>query len=388
MSDALTDLYYYVKRWQLLSSRPSLKTIINHEYDIIFYCEQPGHWHTIDAVLDCILSSNKNLNCALFLSFSKDASKGETYPDDCNVNFGVPKFLLKYFKSKILYTPYTGMQKRQKPQNCKVIHSLVSLTSLDGVYPKNSFDNYDYILCAGDHHINDFKRWASVNSNLGGVILVPAGYPKLDKMRRNASQVENLLSDTTTIVYAPTHVYQINEKLASLRKHGDQIIAVLLEAGYRVIFRPHPVSFVDQDKELVNEIVKKYSSNNNFILDRSNDYLLTYSKANLMVTDLSGTGFTFSLSFSRPSIFFSHDPAAEKGMVGIQFDDRDKLGGVVRTTHELLDRISELTLMQNRIDIPKYRNDLVYEIGNSNRYIANTVMTILNDEISSDWIKL
>lgn len=91
------------------------------------------------------------------------------------------------------------------------------------------------------------------------------------------------------------------------------------------------MSFNDSDKSVVARIVDESSGNASLSIDRSKNYIATYAKANAMVTDLSGTGFTFSLSFLRPAVFFAPNEQAEEGLRGIQFEDRDQIGGVARS---------------------------------------------------------
>jgi hypothetical protein len=119
--------------------------------------------------------------------------------------------------------------------------------SLDGIFDDNTFDGYDYILCAGPHHLNFFKEWASRRPALSGKWL-PAGYPKLDLMLASHSANGRRMnpSATSIVVYAPTHIYDPTATLASLRYYGEAIVCGLLAAGHRVIFRPHPGSFRDK----------------------------------------------------------------------------------------------------------------------------------------------
>ena len=166
-------------------------------------------------------------------------------------------------------------------------------------------------------------------------------------------------ADRATAVYAPTHVIASNERLASLRRHGERIIETLLAGGYRVIFRPHPLSFADRDGSLVDRIVASHAGNPQFSLDRSKDYTRTYASADFMVTDLSGTGFTFSLTFTRPCIFFAADEESERGLNGAQFDHRHRIGAVVRSGGQLLEKAAEFARVDMREDLVRFRGEFV-----------------------------
>lgn len=366
-----------------------LKTgCFRNKFDIVFYCEQPSHWQNISSVVELCLRRFSSKQLLLLTSYDKSDYPDVLYPDWLKVVCGVRQSLLTHIQTKLLYTPFVGLTKRCKPKNAIVAHTLVSLTSLDGVYRADMFDEYDYIFCAGKHHFSDFIRWASLNPNLHGKVLVPAGYPKLDLVLKEKFETPNLDADVYTVVYAPTHVYSVNESLASLRQYGQDIVELLLKSGCRVIFRPHPVSFRDQDKDLVSKIIQSHSGNPMFTVDRSKNYTESYSKANLMVTDLSGTGFTYSLSFLRPSVFFCCNPDSEAGLHGIQFEDREKIGAVARSLDELADLVTQLRYSDISGIIIEYRAKQFFNVGSSAEYIVNNMDLILSNGLQPDWLKI
>lgn len=364
------------------------KPFLGEKFDIVFYCPQPAHWQNVELVVNYLIENKPDLRVRLVVGYLDSEYLEAVYPRGVSVIFGFPVGLLAYVKTKILYTPHLGLAARERPKHASVIHSMVSLTSLDGVYSSTMFDHYDFILCAGPHHISDFKRWSLANKNLIGKTLVPAGYPKIDLVLNQAATIQKPIGSVVTIVYAPTHVYSVNETMASLRRHGQEIIDSLLKAGFRVIFRPHPVSFKDADSSLIQDILKKYSSNPMFVVDQSKSYLEAYSNADLMVTDLSGTGFTFGLSFLRPTIFFAPNVKVEIGFQGIQFDDRDKIGEVVNSVSELIKKVELIKNKNLSTEIMNYRNATIFNINSSSEYIVNALLKILSGRLQSEWIKL
>jgi len=335
------------------------------------------------------MDSSVDVRIALVTTYSGESYPTAVYPDGLIIAHGIKAGLLKYFNSHILCTPCVGFQAVNKPRNSRIIHFLVSLTSLDGVYKVNSFDAYDYILCAGPHHLGDFEAWKDKNKKLYGKILIPAGYPKLDlAIGWSESSSHGIKRSPLTIVYAPTHVYEVNEELASLRAHGKMIVSTLLDEGYHLIFRPHPVSFGDADKELVSEIVSTYSRNDRFELDNSKEYQNSYSRADVMVTDLSGTGFTFALSFCRPAVFFAPNEAAEIDLNGIQFSEREAIGGVARSTSQICCLIKLFESSNIEESIKEYRCRRVFNVGHSADYIVECLFDILKGTERMEWLRL
>lgn len=361
---------------------------IRQKYEIVFYCQQPGHWQNIANIVSALLIKNPQVKVLLIAGYKNDGYLDNQYPKNLKVIFNLPAHVLGLLKTKIVYTPVTGLSHECRPRGALLVHTLVSLTSLDGVYSAEMFDEYDYILCAGNYHFDDFKRWAVTNPKMQGKILVPAGYPKFDLMLSKAHSLSAQLKKSRVVIYAPTHVYPVNEKLASLRNYGEDIIEALLGADFEVIFRPHPVSFNDEDSLLVARIAKKYSINPSFHLDRSQSYFESYSKANMMVSDLSGTGFTFSVTFLRPTIFFVPNKDAELGLKGIQFDDRGKIGGVARSISELINTVESFCIKDISDDILNYRNETIYNPGSSAEYIVQALPTIIAGSKMPGWVAL
>jgi hypothetical protein len=107
-----------------------------------------------------------------------------------------------------------------------------------------------------------------------------------------------------------------------------------------------------------------------------------------MVTDLSGTGFTFSFSFSKPCIFFSPSAEQERGMRGIQYESRHRIGALVRDIDELLQKTSELCKRNMDREIEQFRDETVFNVGKSAAYIVGCLEDILAGRERPEWLRL
>jgi CDP-glycerol glycerophosphotransferase (TagB/SpsB family) len=209
-------------------------------------------------------------------------------------------------------------------------------------------------------------------------------------MKRAAKHMIKRDDEMFSIVYAPTHIYETNEPFASLRTHGASIVRALLETGARVIFRPHPVSWRDEDADLVQDVINEHRSNDRFSVDKDPDYLPAYGASDLLVTDVSGTGFSYAFTFGRPAIFFARDADAERGLIGIQYQCRERIGAVVRTISQLVSSIDEMKLAraEKKREIEEFRNETVFHLGQSGQYIARQLLTIAEGGKSDEWVEL
>ena len=352
------------------------------------FCCDPARWQNIKVVVEELVRRHPDLRIAVAFpgapgSIADLGTVGGLTPIAYATLSALP-----VFKTRILYLPIPDLPRFLRPAGAVVVHALMSMASMDGLYLDHHFDGFDYVLCGGPHHIEALRRLELRRPVLAGLLLSPAGYPKLDLMLDAPETRRPGSADGPTAVYAPTHVIVSNERLASLRRHGERIIDALLAGGYRVIFRPHPISLVDEDRPLVDRIAASHADNPKFSFDRSNDYSRTYASADFMVTDLSGTGFTYSLTFSRPCLFFAADQDAERGLSGAQFDDRHRIGGVVRTETELLQKAAELSRIDWTEKLKRFRDEFVFNVGRSGPYIVTVLEDILAGREPPDAVRL
>lgn len=312
-------------------------------------------------------------------------------PKDPGIDYAFEVDLATVGRSEadLYLSPYVG-QSSYFPRRAKRVHFLVSLTSLDGVYDKNMFDHYDVIACAGHHHIEEF---AALGKERGwhGKLLLPLGYPKLDgQLRQLGAAPPKPANETFTVVFAPTHAYYINSHFSALARHGEQIVESLIREGIKVIFRPHVESWRDQDRPVVDRIISRFQESPLFVVDRSGNYFDTYAQCDLMLTDISGTGFTFSFTFGKPALFFAPDSSSEKGKVGIQFQRRENIGLVVRSIEELVPKMKMAHVHMEflRKQIADFRDWLIFNPGRSEQYFADNADVLAEGRVAADWRRI
>ncbi|GAA5786464.1 hypothetical protein [Chitiniphilus shinanonensis] len=343
-------------------------------FDVLCYCYHVSHvlnLGRIPALLAARGARVRWFNAFPEASFPQPKSPGIDYA------FDVPLEAVGAQEADLYLTPFVG-QSAHFPKRARRVHFLVSLTSLDGVYDKGMFDHYDVIACAGRHHIDEFialgreRRWSNKT-------LMPVGYPKLDGQRRQLAESGLIAPEVLTVVFAPTHAYYVNRGFSILNQYGEQLVASMLDDGIAVVFRPHMESWRDQDKPVVERIVARFQDHPRFTLDRSGNYFDTYARSHLMLTDISGTGFTYAFTFGRPALFFAPNAADEAGMRGIQFERRENIGLVVRS---LDDVVPKLRLAQTHHaflerQIADFSDWLLFSPGDSEQFFAEHVHQLL-----------
>jgi len=179
-------------------------------------------------------------------------------------------------------TPNIGSQGYpiKKPKNCENLIHIFHATGMG--YKKGGLDNYDTILLHQSNFANLFENKKVVN----------AGLPYLDTLIENAKSLQNQ-TDGKTILIASTW-----GSGGILKNYGSKFILNLANAGYNVIVRPHPYSYVCE-KDFIENLQKELP---NIPFNTEINNLSVLSKADILISELSGVRLDFYLAFKRPVI--------------------------------------------------------------------------------------
>ena len=192
--------------------------------------------------------------------------------------------------------------------------------------------------------------------NLFGLTMKPnieiIGYFKLDFLLNEKIKKTKV----PTIIIAPTDYKAFPQ--FSLYKDAILIINYILKkTNLNVVFRPHPSNI--GSKKLIN-LLGHFKENERVILDDSHNYQETYNSANLMITDISGTAYTYAFLTKKPVIFYcSFNKRLENKFKNLSyFKERNTIGMTVRGKNQL----HKLNLiLNNKKKYEKNINQLIKE---------------------------
>jgi hypothetical protein len=335
-----------------------------------------------------ILSYSKTGRRLVIQIFSPDDLSGLDIKDRCFSTKGiVPTKGIQLIPSLLtdLYITPASTTAHNAPYSGPRVMFLHSLVSIHGVYENNTFDGYDYIYCTGKHHVEEFRD-LFFEKGLSGKCLIPGGYPKLDELLERASNLE-MPSGKLHVIIAPTLLSEATENV-SLMSQARQLIDWFVNNEWTVIFRPHPINLAAGNKYLpiFEELIDIFHDCANFEVDRSKDYFDSYSRSSLMVSDVSGTAYTYALGFGRPVMFVekSSDSVFARGLL---YKNRHRLGRTISSDSELPVAISFLMANYGDFtqDIKNLRSECIFNMGSSAKYFADNIEFVLGGKKHPEW---
>ena len=319
---------------------------------------------------------NKNENVRVFYIGDSELEK---------MNF----FLRLKAKMLIMTMPDLGSYhiKRSKEFPVHYIYTFHSMNSTHMEFQKDAFDEFDSIFCVGPYQVQELRATEQLY-NLKRKNLVECGYGLLDKLLKLKStfpEKKNLLKNNKkNILIAPSW-----GKHNLLESIGIELVKTLLDAGYYVTVRPHPMTSKKSPKT-IKQIKERFEKNPDFLLDTNTSSFEQLFSSYALITDWSGIGYEYAFVCERPVIYVdvpkkSHNKKYEKiGLVPFEISIRDKIGEVVsvQNMETIPERIEFLYSHNNNFEnrIQKIRNDAIFNIGESGKITASEIIRIISEK--------
>lgn len=200
----------------------------------------------------------------------------------------------------VLTTPGVGvLQIRRSKGVDTYIHVLHSIGDIH-YYKLFSFDYYDAVICNGDYQIASLRSLEASRGTRPKELPI-AGSPYLDGLVARRDAAEGAEPDPDCVLVAPTW-----GRLSMLARYGAAVPRILAEAGFDVILRPHPQSFIS-DRALMEKLERELAPYPNITWDRNPDGFASLRKASVMISDFSSVIFDFAFVFLRPVITLYDD---------------------------------------------------------------------------------
>ena len=319
---------------------------------------------------------NKNENIRVFYIGDSEIEK---------MNF----FLKLKARVLIMTMPDLGSYhiKRSKEFPVHYVYTFHSMNSTHMEFQKTAFDQFDSIFCVGSYQIQELRATEKLY-NLKQKNLVECGYGLLDKLiklKSSFAEKGNLLKNNKkNILIAPSW-----GKHNLLESMGVELVKILLDGGYHVTVRPHPMT-VKKSPKIIKQILEKFEKNPDFLLDTNTSSFEQLFSSYALITDWSGIGYEYAFVCERPVIYVdvpkkAHNKEYEKiGLVPFEINIRNQIGEIIaiQNIETIPERIEFLYSNDNNFEnkIQKIRNDSIFNIGESGKVTANEIIRIIGEK--------
>ncbi len=306
------------------------------------------------------------------------------------ISFGiVGQFIMATLTGKILITTTYSINTTQLRRSLKTKYYICLLHGCSDLHAarKYSFDYFDCIICIGEFqriplNILENKRKTKIKDK------PVLGLPLYDIYKKEFTEKyrDTSLDDNEKYILIASS-WGVNNFL----NHIDyDIFDIIFKTGYNIIFRPHPMSFLEEP-ELIDNIVKKYinggGNNLKFILDTEPTSFKSMGKSICAISSISGFMYDYILFAKKPILYFpltnrNINELDECDLQDVQFWDISmlkKVGYQINTKEELKDSLLNINFSNyNASQIDQYINDIA-NFGCSSPYIAEYIINKFHD---------
>ena len=262
-----------------------------------------------------------------------------------------------------------------------IFHSIVSTHTIDR---KGAFDHYDSIFCTGPHHIEEITATESVYS-LKHKNLVEHGYGLLDKLQKNKplKNQKNYTNDKKKkIIIAPSW-----GKKGLLETKGIELVKILLDAGYHVTVRPHPMTIRKWPKK-IKAIKNEFDNEPNFEMETDVSSFESIYSAYGLISDWSGIAIEYAFVCEMPVFYIDvsqkiNNSSYKKIQCNpLEFSIRNLIGKIISPNDlSSLPKVIESTYEENnnfKTIIQEVRNKTIFNLGQSGIKGAQEILQILD----------
>ncbi|HCN45525.1 MAG TPA: CDP-glycerol--glycerophosphate glycerophosphotransferase [Pseudomonas sp.] len=287
------------QEWQGLRA---FKRVPRSERKIVFYSEGRGYWSWFEPVFRS-LRREHDLP-VLYVTSALDDPLLRDSPEGMHTFYvGEGSMRTLFFSTldaDVLLMTMPDLQSfhiKRSPCPVHYVYLHHSMVSTHMIYRAEAFDHFDSILCAGPHHVAE-TRAREQALGLPAKTLVEHGYGRLDGIleRGHAGPLQRG-GEPIQVLVAPT--WGVN---GLIEQHGIDAVKPLIDAGLRVILRPHPRTRKFAASKL-DEIARQYRDDPRFRLDEDGDGNASLLASDIMLSDWSGAALEFAFGQERPVIF-------------------------------------------------------------------------------------
>ena len=273
---------------------------------LVFYSEKSGFYKYFKNIIEYLLS-HSNVIIHYVTNDPNDAifQLAEHQPRIKPYYIGLRKTITLMMKMDadmvVMTTPDLDnyyIKRSYVKKDVEYVYVCHGLASTNLTVRKGAYDNFNTILCVGQHQINEIRETEEMYG-LPRKNLVPCGYGLLDDLIASYEKMNKTADASKKILIAPS--WQPDNILDLCI---DTMLESLFHTDHCIIVRPHP-EYIKRFPGKMERLLSKYSTRigPKFIIESDFTSNVTIFTADLLITDWSGIAFEYSFTTKRPCLF-------------------------------------------------------------------------------------
>ena len=268
----------------------------------------------------------------------------------------------------------------KRPKNIQnLIHIFHSIADI-AFYKKYSLDHYDTVILVGDFQRKSIRIIEELR-NLKQKELQVLGLPYLDDLYQNLAHNEAKNNESTTILIGSSW----GEK-GCLKNYGTEFIKDLAAAGFSLVIRPHPYSFV-VEPQFIEQCKQETASLPLVRWDDDISPAKAMAESHILVSDTSSLRFDYAFLYEKPVISLDIPVGSLTEFEANELEENwnDTASAKIGETIDLA-TINELPKIVNKVlatdkakEIQSFREETVINFGNCSSHIISYLSGLVHN---------
>jgi YidC/Oxa1 family membrane protein insertase len=351
----------------------AIKRIPDNRRSIFFYSESGQDWHHFSPIIGYL---TRNLSKTVCYVTSDPTDPGLSQNNENLLSFYIRAgywqiFFFQFVKADVMVLTMIDLNVFQLKRSIYPLHYIYIFHAMGSTHMvdfENSYDHYDSIFCVGPHQIREIRKREELE-HLPAKHLFRHGYARIEQLMDQAARYTKKESAKPCVLLAPTWGDH-----SILHLCGKDLIQILLNAGFRVIVRPH-YQTIKLSPGLIIEIVSMFGAHPEFFFVKSMGDTDSLFSSDILICDWSSTSIEYAIGLEKPVLYIDvprriRNPNYEAlGIEPLEITIRDKVGVIIKPEEisSAPEKIRELLRQphQFREKIAALRNDIVFNLGKS-----------------------
>ena len=270
-----------------------------------------------------------------------------------------------------------------RPANVgKLVHVFHAFADISA-YHVGSLDNYDIVLTVGPHQEKPIREVENSRC-LKPKELIPVGLPYFDAQYHSLRSFDTSVSSclcvkkTETILVAPSWGAK-----GLLSEYGTGFIEKLAEAGFKVVVRPHPQSYI-AEAAFIDRCKAETAKHPNVVWDDETIGTKSMMASELLISDTSSIRFDYAFLYEKPVITLDIPRERQLEYEGqfmseIWTDSAAKRLGRVLGHEEVgnvVEIVKEVLESGAAEGVKKFRDETITNLGTSAKAVVDELMSL------------